>query len=170
MSRRLDIERQKELEPKRMETAVEKLAELGINAIRVDDRELEFEYKGKIVSYFPYSGWATGQSIKDGRGLDNLLNQLKGHKKKDDWRYEVAPKKKKVKIFFRNKLIKTYNFKMDVPSRKVKKEFEGHDYSNWCVSERDYTYTREVIKYDQKVINEIGQKALDHHKKLNQLK
>lgn len=38
---------------------------------------IEFEYKGHIVKYFPYSGWATGKTIKDGRGLDNLLKQLK---------------------------------------------------------------------------------------------
>lgn len=38
---------------------------------------IEFEYKGHIVKYFPYSGWATGKTIKDGRGLMNLINQLK---------------------------------------------------------------------------------------------
>ena len=38
---------------------------------------IEFEYKGHIVKYFPYSGWATGKTITDGRGLMNLSNQLK---------------------------------------------------------------------------------------------
>lgn len=161
---RLDKERQAELEPKIMEQAVEKLAELGINAVRIDDHELEFEYKGKTVSYFPYSGWATGQSIKDGRGLDNLLNQLKGQQKKDDWRYEVAPKKKKVKIFFRNKLVKTYNFKQEVPCKMVEKEFEGTDWGAFTVSEKFYTYKKAVKEYDQKVIDEIGKKALEYHK------
>ncbi len=38
---------------------------------------IEFEYKGHSIKYFPYSEWATGKTIKDGRGLMNLINQLK---------------------------------------------------------------------------------------------
>lgn len=38
---------------------------------------IEFEYKGHSIKYFPYSGWATGKTIKDGRGLNNLIKQLK---------------------------------------------------------------------------------------------
>ncbi len=40
MSRRLDQERQKELEPKRMEYAMERLGEMGIFAIPENDGEL----------------------------------------------------------------------------------------------------------------------------------
>lgn len=73
---RLNKERQAELEPKRIETAIEKLAEKNIIATCVDDRHIEFEWKGAIIKYFPYSGWATGKTIQDGRGLHNLLKQL----------------------------------------------------------------------------------------------
>jgi hypothetical protein len=74
---RLDKERQAELEPKRMETAIEKLAELNISATRISDSEIEFEWKGNTIKFWPYSGWHTGKGIKDGRGLQNLLKQLK---------------------------------------------------------------------------------------------
>jgi hypothetical protein len=74
---RLNTKRQAELEPKRMDAAVEKLAELNISATRTSDTELEFEWKGNTIKYWPYSGWHTGKGIKDGRGLQNLLKQLK---------------------------------------------------------------------------------------------
>lgn len=74
---RLNKERQKELEPQRMDYAVEKLAELNISAVRISDTELEFEWKGNTIKFWPYSGWHTGKGIKDGRGLQNLLKQLK---------------------------------------------------------------------------------------------
>jgi hypothetical protein len=74
---RLNTDRQKELEPKRMEYAEEKLSELNIPAIRYSDAELHFEWKGNTIKLFPYSGWFTGKGIKDGRGLQKLLDQLK---------------------------------------------------------------------------------------------
>lgn len=78
---RLNIERQKELEPERMQYAKNKLNELMFeitSEINIDNKKyLEFVYKGEVVRFYPYSGWATGKSIKDGRGLQNLLNQLK---------------------------------------------------------------------------------------------
>lgn len=77
MSKRLNTERQKDLEPQRMDYAVEKLAELNISATRISDTELEFEWKRNVIKFFPYSGWHTGKGIKDGRGLENLLKQLK---------------------------------------------------------------------------------------------
>jgi hypothetical protein len=77
MSKRLDQDKQKVLEPQRMDYAVEKLAELGIIATRLTNSELEFEWKGNVIKLFPYSGWHTGKGIKDGRGIDKLLKQLK---------------------------------------------------------------------------------------------
>jgi hypothetical protein len=74
---RLNTKRQAELEPKRMDISIEKLAELNISATRISDSELEFEWKGNTIKYWPYSGWHTGRGIKDGRGLKNLLKQLK---------------------------------------------------------------------------------------------
>lgn len=73
---RLDKERQAVLEPKRIEFAIKELREYGIVAELVSDREVQFKYNNEVVRFFPYSGWHTGKSIKDGRGLYNLLKQI----------------------------------------------------------------------------------------------
>lgn len=73
---RLNIERQNTLEPQRMDYAISKLIELGYSPIRQDGKKLLFLYKGETVTLFPYSGWHTGKSITDGRGIDKLLKQL----------------------------------------------------------------------------------------------
>ena len=78
---RLNIERQRELEPERMNHAKKKLMALGFDVTEVGTTELQFTFKGKIVRFYPYSGWATGASIKDGRGLKNLLNQISNGRK-----------------------------------------------------------------------------------------
>lgn len=74
---RLNTERQNKLEPIRMRIAINEIQKLGLQIINCTDKIIEFEYKGQPVKYFPYSGWATGKTIKDGRGLMNLINQLK---------------------------------------------------------------------------------------------
>lgn len=74
---RLDTDRQKELEPKRIEFAVQQLEKTGIVIDLVDDTKIKFKWENEWVTFFPYSGWASGKSIKDGRGIDNLLKQLK---------------------------------------------------------------------------------------------
>lgn len=74
---RINIERQKELEPKRMIAAKNKLATLGFEIYYEDETKIKFMHKGEAVSLYPYSGWHTGRSIKDGMGLENLLKQLK---------------------------------------------------------------------------------------------
>lgn len=73
---RLDKQKQDRLEPQRMSYAKNKIESLGYKVIQIGDNELDFGFKGEVVKFFPYSGWATGKSIKDGRGLNNLLNQL----------------------------------------------------------------------------------------------
>lgn len=77
MSNRLNQEREEHLQPKRVEAAVEVLTDLGYNVVVIDGKELQFEYKGNMVKFWPYSGWHSGKGIKDGRGLIKLLNQLK---------------------------------------------------------------------------------------------
>ncbi len=72
---RLNIERQKKLEPERISYAKVKLERLGYE-VTESNTELRFIYKGNIIKFFPYSGWHSGKGIKDGRGLDNLLKQL----------------------------------------------------------------------------------------------
>ena len=75
MSNRLNKEREKCLEPMRMEKAMDALLDLGYPGA-IDGKCLCFMNKGSMVKYYPYSGWASGKTIKDGRGLKNLLNQL----------------------------------------------------------------------------------------------
>lgn len=77
---RLDIERQKQLEPDRIEYAIEELTKLNITIDMVDARKIIFKWKDEYVTLFPYSGWHTGKSIIDGRGIQNLLKQLKNKK------------------------------------------------------------------------------------------
>jgi len=75
---RLNTERQNELEPKRVDYAIEQLHKCGIpHMVMINDKCIEFYYKGEKVKLFPYSGWHTGKSIVGGRGIEKLLKQLK---------------------------------------------------------------------------------------------
>jgi len=76
---RLNQERQNKLEPLRMQKAIKEFEKLGFKTQQVSDTELHITIDAisdSIVKYFPYSGWATGRDIKDGRGLKKLLRQL----------------------------------------------------------------------------------------------
>ena len=73
---RLDTERQKTLEPKRMDTAITSIEKLGIKIDFKSTVVVEFKWKDAKVSFFPYSGWHSGKTITDGRGLGKLLKQL----------------------------------------------------------------------------------------------
>lgn len=74
---RLNQERQLELEPKRMAYAKKEIEKKGYKVIEVSNTQLQFEHTiGHTVNFFPYSGWASGSTIKDGRGLSNLLRQI----------------------------------------------------------------------------------------------
>lgn len=77
MSNRLDQEREARLQPKRIVTAKQEITKLGFEIIKETSTAIQFVFKGSVVTYFPYSGWAAGKSIKDGRGLENLLNQIR---------------------------------------------------------------------------------------------
>ena len=74
---RLDSDRQKELEPKRIQFAKEAIDEVGYRITYEDKTKIQFQFKGEIVTLFPYSGWHTGKSIVDGRGIEKLLEQIK---------------------------------------------------------------------------------------------
>lgn len=76
--KRLDEARQQELEPKRIDYAKEQLEKLGFKVkFQVETASISFEFKGSKIILYPYSGWHTGKTIKDGRGLENLLKQLR---------------------------------------------------------------------------------------------
>lgn len=74
---RQNQELQDELEPKRMAYAKEQITSLGYEIIYEDKTKLQFEFKGKKVNLFAYSGWHTGPTIADGRGIEKLLKQIK---------------------------------------------------------------------------------------------
>jgi hypothetical protein len=65
------------LEKKRLEYAKAKIVGIGHAIEYESENEIRFLFKGKPVSFFPYTGWHTGSTIKDGRGLENLLKQIK---------------------------------------------------------------------------------------------
>ena len=77
MSNRLNKEREQSIQPERMEYAKKKLEELGYEVSFVGKATITFKFKKETVHFFPYSGWHAGKTIKDGRGLQNLLKQLK---------------------------------------------------------------------------------------------
>lgn len=77
MANRQDKQRQVELEPKRINFAVEQIEKLGYKVTFRNSTRIEFEYNGSKVEFYPYSVWHTGKSIVDGRGIEKLLKQLK---------------------------------------------------------------------------------------------
>jgi hypothetical protein len=76
MSNRLDKDREAELQPERMAFARERIEWMGYEITFQSDTEIRFVYKGSDVRLFPYSGWHTGKTIKDGRGIRKLLKQI----------------------------------------------------------------------------------------------
>ena len=74
---KLDKDRQKELEPKRMNFAIQEIQKIGCEIIEITENRIDFVFDSEVVQYFPYSGWHTGKSITDGRGWKKLYNQIK---------------------------------------------------------------------------------------------
>lgn len=77
MSKRLNIERQNDLEPQRIEYAIKMIEAAGIPVQYQDEHKIQFIFKRYLVTLYPFSGWFTGKSVTDGRGIQNLLTQLK---------------------------------------------------------------------------------------------
>lgn len=65
------------IQKERLEFAKMKIEELGIDIVFECGSRIEFEFLGETIQYYPFKSWATGKSIEDGRGLNNLLKQLK---------------------------------------------------------------------------------------------
>lgn len=66
-----------DLEADRLKYAKEKITELGYVIIEESKSELSFMFNNQLVKIFPFTGWHTGKSIIDGRGIKNLLKQIK---------------------------------------------------------------------------------------------
>ena len=77
MSNRLNQQRENKLQPIRMQKAIEAIEALKFTITEQDETSLQFEFKDHTVTFFPYSGWHSGKTIKDGRGLRKLINQIK---------------------------------------------------------------------------------------------
>lgn len=73
---RLNIERQEMLEPERIKFAKQQIASLGFQITNEDATKIQFVFKGSTVTLFPYSGWHSGKTITDGRGIEKLIKQI----------------------------------------------------------------------------------------------
>ena len=69
-------ERQQELQPGRVDYARTRLEALGYPVTEVNATTLQFTFRGSPVTLYPYSGWFTGRTITDGRGIKNLLKPI----------------------------------------------------------------------------------------------
>lgn len=55
----------------------EKYRETGVYPVtEVNATTLQFIFRGSPVTLYPYSGWFTGRTVTDGRGIKNLLKQI----------------------------------------------------------------------------------------------
>lgn len=65
-------------EKDRLVYATNIITELGYTCKWIEQSKcLQFEFKGATVRFFPYTGWFSGKTVKDGRGLNNLLKQIR---------------------------------------------------------------------------------------------
>lgn len=71
-----DQGRREQLQPDREVYAIDKLTKAGIEISHVDKVKVQFMFKGHIVTHFFYTGWHTGKTIKDGRGIHELIKQV----------------------------------------------------------------------------------------------
>lgn len=74
-------ERRDQKEGSRVDFAVSQLERLGYQVERVSNAILKFVFRGETVTLFPYTGWFTGKTVKDGRGIKRLLKQIRVEKK-----------------------------------------------------------------------------------------
>jgi len=85
MPKRLNQNRQDELEPYRIETTKFALQELGAKNLRMIDygAGFRFNFLDLEVRFWPYSGWWSGSKIGSGRGFRKLLQILEKLSKGD---------------------------------------------------------------------------------------
>lgn len=61
----------------RMDFAIKQLTELGYKVTTEQNHAISIIFKGERVMVYPYTGWFTGKTVKDGRGIKNLLKLIK---------------------------------------------------------------------------------------------
>jgi len=78
MTRKKHDPQRKLLEPKMIAEALKTFQSLGIEPKLVKKGVMMvFEHKGSDIQFFPYTGWYSGKSVRDGRGINNLVRILK---------------------------------------------------------------------------------------------
>lgn len=62
----------------RLNYAIKLFKENGITHSEFDQqaKSIKISHNGGIVTFFPYTGWFTGKSVVDGRGINNLIKQI----------------------------------------------------------------------------------------------
>lgn len=75
MSNRQDKDREAELQPQRIEYVCQELSKRGFEFV-ADETTVVFQYKGSKITVYPYSGWFTGKTVNDNRGVEKLFKQL----------------------------------------------------------------------------------------------
>ena len=74
----IDKERHAKITEQRRNFAYERLTTLTeVDIIEVVEDHITFKFKNEKVTLYPYTGWFTGKSVKDGRGITELLAQLR---------------------------------------------------------------------------------------------
>lgn len=88
MSNRLDKEREAKLQPERIAFAIKQLNAAGVLNVQQDSTSVWFTFKNHMVKLYPYSGWFTGKSVKDGRGLSDLhsTNKMRKYGYSEKWK------------------------------------------------------------------------------------
>lgn len=73
---RLDKDKQLELEPKRINYAIQEINKKGLQIVESNNTKIVFLFNNEKITLFPYSGYFNGKGIKAGRGINNLLKQI----------------------------------------------------------------------------------------------
>lgn len=70
-------DRRDQRQPSRMMFAIEEIKRLGYDVTVVGDTTIMFDFRGEKVRFYPYTGWFTGKTVNDGRGIAKLIKQIK---------------------------------------------------------------------------------------------
>lgn len=77
MLKELRKERRANKEGDRIDYAIKQITGIGYAVTMEGNNAISFTFKGGRVMVYPYTGWFTGKTVKDGRGINNLLKQIK---------------------------------------------------------------------------------------------